>query len=51
MYKVKRILNQGGEVQKEFTSSSGKKYKFPDVKRLVKEDIKNHKVTYDILSR
>lgn len=51
MYKVKRILNQGGEVQKEFTSSSGKKYKFPDVKRLVKEDIKKHKVTYDILSR
>lgn len=51
MYKVKRILCKGEEVQKEFTSSSGKKYKFPDVKRLVKEDIEKHKVTYDILSR
>lgn len=51
MYKMKRILSQEAEVQKEFTSSSGKKYKFPDVKRLVKEDIKKHKVTYDILGK
>ena len=51
MYKMKRILSQEAEVQKEFNPNSRKKYKFPDVKRLVKEDIKKHKVTYDILSR
>lgn len=31
--------------------NSGKKMKFPDIKRLVKDNIKKHKETYELLSK
>lgn len=51
MYKIKRLSNLRGEEQREFTSSSGKKMKFPDIKRLVKDNIKKHKETYELLAK
>jgi hypothetical protein len=51
MYKIKRLSNLKYKELREFTSSSNKKMKFPDIKRLVKDNIKKHKETYELLSK
>lgn len=53
MYKIKRLFSSKikEEQQREFTTKSGKKMILPDIDKLVKESMKEHKEAYDILAR
>lgn len=55
MYKVKRFNKVSKESsdkeQRQFTSSSGKVMNLPNIKELVREDMRKHKEAYEILSK
>ena len=51
--KIKRFNNISEDKQEEkmFTSSTREIRKYPDVKKLVRDDIKKHAKAYEILSK
>ena len=51
--KIKRFnkVDEDKQEEKLFTSSTGETRKYPDVKKLVREDIKKHAKAYEILSK
>lgn len=56
MYKVKRfgreqLTTQDVVNQKEFSTKSVKKVDLDEISRMVREDMKKHKIAYDILSK